>query len=52
MSSEPEYNSELPSEDQIEEGRKSSLFIGLIIGGAIVAIGIIFYLLFGKYLTF
>lgn len=52
MPGEPEFNSELPSEDAIEEGRRSSLFIGLVIGGVVVAIGIIAYLLFGKYLVF
>ena len=47
-----DYNDELPSEETIEEGRKSSLVLGLIIGGVIVGIGILGYLLFGKYLTF
>ena len=46
------YSSELPSEEEIEEGRKSSLIVGLIIGGMVVAVGIIAYLLFGKYLVF
>ncbi|MBR3326726.1 MAG: hypothetical protein IKG22_05325 [Atopobiaceae bacterium] len=49
MPGEPEFNPELPSEDAIEEGRRSSLLIGLIIGGIVVAVGVIAYLLFGKY---
>ncbi len=52
MPGEPEFNPELPSEDAIEEGRRSSLVLGLIVGGVVVGVGIIAYLLFGKYLTF
>ncbi len=52
MSKDSGYSSELPSEEEIEEGRRSSLFVGLIIGGVVVAFGIVCYLLFGKYLTF
>lgn len=51
MSEDSGFKSELPSEEEIEEGRRSSLFLGLIIGGAVVAVGIIAYLLFGKYLV-
>ncbi len=50
MPGEPEFNSDLPSEETIEEGRRSSLVLGLIIGGVVVGVGIIAYLLFGKYL--
>ncbi|MBO7675274.1 MAG: hypothetical protein J6S63_09750 [Atopobiaceae bacterium] len=50
MPGEPEFNSDLPSEETIEEGRRSSLVLGLIIGGVVVGGGIIAYLLFGKYL--
>lgn len=49
---EPEFKSELPSEETIEEGRRSSLVLGLIIGGIVVGVGILAYVLFGKYLTF
>ncbi len=52
MSRDSEYSSELPSEEQIEEGRKGALFIGLVIGGVVVVVGIVAYLLFGKYFTF
>lgn len=52
MPEEPEFSSELPSEETIEEGRRSSLILGLIIGGAVIAVGVIAYLLFGKYLVF
>jgi len=52
MAQEPEFKPELPSEEEIEEGRKSSLFLGLIIGGAVIGVGVVAYLLFGKYLTF
>lgn len=52
MPGEPEFSPELPSEKQIEEGRRSSLFIGLIIGAVVVGVGIIAYLIFGKYLVF
>ena len=48
MANEPEFNSELPSEETIEEGRKSSLIVGLIIGAAIVAVGLIAWLIFGS----
>lgn len=52
MSKEPEYKSELPSEEVIEKGRRSSVVLGLIIGGVVVAVGVIAYLLFGKSLGF
>lgn len=52
MPGEPEFNPDLPSEDTIEEGRRSSLFLGLIIGGIVVAVGILAYLVFGKFLPF
>ncbi len=52
MPGEPEFNPDLPSEDAIEEGRKSSLVLGLVIGAIVVGIGIVACLLFGKYLTF
>ncbi len=52
MATEPDFKSELPTDEEIEEGRRSSLVLGLIIGGAVVAVGVIAYLLFGKYLTF
>lgn len=52
MPGEPEFNPELPSDEIIEEGRRSSLFLGLIIGGVVVAVGVVAYLLFGKYLVF
>lgn len=47
MGTEPEFLSELPSEEEIEEGRKSSLIVGLLIGAAIVAAGLILFFLFG-----
>ena len=52
MPGEPEFNPKLPTEKQIEEGRRSSMIIGLVIGGLVVAVGIVCYLIFGKYLTF
>ncbi|MDO4806761.1 MAG: hypothetical protein Q4A07_05880 [Coriobacteriales bacterium] len=52
MPGEPEFNPELPSEEVIEEGRRSSVMLGLIIGGVVVGVGIVAYLLFGKYLGF
>lgn len=52
MADDPEYSSQLPTEKEIEEGRRSSLVVGLIIGGIVVALGIIAYLIFGKYLVF
>ena len=52
MPGEPEFNSNLPTEKQIEEGRRSSMIIGLVIGGLVVVVGIVCYLIFGKYLTF
>ena len=52
MPGEPEFKPDLPSDETIEEGRRSSLVLGLIIGGVVVAVGVIAYLLFGKYLTF
>lgn len=52
MPQEPDFKTELPSEESIEEGRKSSLILGLVIGGVVVGVGIICYLLFGKYLVF
>lgn len=51
MSTEPDFKSELPSEETIEEGRKSSLIVGLLIGAAIVAAGLILFLLFGNKLA-
>ncbi len=44
---EPEFKDELPSEENIEEGRRNSLMLGIITGGIVVAVGIIAYLLFG-----
>ena len=52
MTKEPDFNNELPTEEQIEEGRKSSLFVGLILGGVVVGVGVIAYLIFRKYLVF
>lgn len=52
MAGEPDFNNKLPTEQEIEEGRKSSLFLGLIIGGIVVAVGVVGYLIFGKYLVF
>lgn len=52
MPGEPEFKPELPSEEEIEEGRRGSLFLGLIIGAIVVGVGIIAYLIFGKYLVF
>lgn len=52
MPGEPEFNPELPSDEEIEEGRRGSLLLGLIIGAIVVAVGVIAYLIFGKYLTF
>ena len=52
MPGEPEFNSKLPTEEQIEEGRRGSMIIGLVIGGLVVVVGIICYLIFGKYLAF
>lgn len=52
MPGEPEFNSKLPTEKQIEEGRRSSMILGLVIGGLVVVVGIVCYLIFGKYLTF
>ena len=46
------YSSKLPTEEEIEEGRRSSLLVGIIIGAVVVAVGIIAYLIFGKYLVF
>ncbi len=51
MPNNTEFSSKIPTEDEIEEGRKSSLLVGLIIGGVVVAVGIIAYLIFGKYLV-
>lgn len=51
MSDEPDFADKLPTADEIEEGRKGSLMLGILIGGAVVATGIIAYLLFGKYLV-
>lgn len=50
MSTEPDFK-DVPSEETIEEGRRSSVVLGLIIGGAVIAVGVIAYLLFGKYLV-
>lgn len=52
MSQEPDFKTELPSEEEIEEGRKSSLFLGLLIGVLVIAVGVVAYLLFGKYIPF
>lgn len=52
MPGEPEFNPELPSDEVIEEGRRSSLVLGLVIGVVVVAVGVVAYLIFGKYLTF
>ncbi len=52
MHEEPDFNSKLPTEEEIEEGRRGSLVLGLIIGGVVIAVGVIAYLVFGKYLTF
>lgn len=52
MPGEPEFNSKLPTEKQIEEGRRSSMILGLVIGGLVVVVGVVCYLIFGKYLTF
>lgn len=52
MAAEPDFNKKIPSEEAIEEGRRSSLVVGLIIGGAVIAVGVIAYLIFGKYLVF
>ena len=52
MPGEPEFNPKLPTEEQIEEGRRSSMVIGLVIGGLVVVVGIVCYLIFGKYLGF
>ncbi len=52
MPGEPEFKSKLPTEEQIEEGRRSSMVIGLIIGALVVVLGIVCYLIFGKYLAF
>lgn len=52
MPGEPEFKTDLPSEEVIEEGRRSSLVLGLIIGGLVIGIGVIAYLVFGKYLVF
>ncbi len=49
MSKDSEYSSKLPTEEEIEEGRRSSLFVGVIIGALVIAVGIVAYLLFGKY---
>lgn len=51
MSDEPVYKDELPDEETIEEGRKSSLVLGLIIGAVVIGVGVLAYLLFGKYLV-
>ncbi len=51
MPGEPEFKPDLPSEETIEEGRRSSLVLGLIIGGVVVGVGILAYLIFGKYLV-
>lgn len=52
MDDDSEFSSKIPSEETIEEGRRGSLMVGLIVGGIVVAIGIIAYLIFGKYLVF
>jgi hypothetical protein len=52
MPGEPEFRPDLPSEETIEEGRRSSVVLGLIIGGLVVGVGIIAYMVFSKFLTF
>lgn len=52
MPGEPEFKLDLPSDEVIEKGRRSSVVLGLIIGGLVVGAGIVAYLLFGKYLAF
>lgn len=51
MSKDPDFTDELPDEETIETGRRSSVLLGLIIGGVVIAVGVIAYLLFGKYLV-
>ena len=46
MPGEPEFRPDLPS------GRRSSVVLGLIIGGLVVGVGIIAYMVFSKFLTF
>ena len=48
MSDEPEFSSKLPTEEEIEEGRKSSLIIGIIIGAIVVGVGFLLYFFFGR----
>jgi hypothetical protein len=52
MPGEPEFRPDLLSEETIEEGRRSSVVLGLIIGGLVVGVGIIAYMVFSKFLTF
>lgn len=52
MSKDSDFSTELPSDEQLHEGRKSALFIGLVVGGIVVAVGVIAYLVFGKFLPF
>lgn len=52
MPNDYEFKSELPTQEEIEAGRRHSLFLGLIVGGIVVAVGIVAYLLFAKYVTF
>ena len=51
MSKDSEYSSKLPSEEEIEEGRRGSLMLGIIVGAVVIGVGIIAYLIFGKYLV-
>ena len=52
MPGEPEFRPDLPSEKTIEEGRRSSVVLALIIGGLVVGVGIIAYLVLNKFLPF
>ena len=45
---EPEFSSELPTEEEIHEGRKTSLIIGIVVGALVVALGVVFYFMFGR----
>ena len=48
MSKEPDFSSELPTEEEIEEGRKNSLIIGIVIGAIVVGLGFLAYFVFGR----
>lgn len=52
MSKDPDFQDELPSEENIEEGRRNSLVLGIVMGAVVVAVGIIAYLIFGRTFTF